>query len=130
MKLRLFLAFALLAFSTANLLALTPVKEARNHLEHALGLLNKKEEGAGTKRKTSIPFILSVLSNTEVRLKEIRGNKGTNINAALQFVAEAKTELEAAKEGRESELLQKAEAALQEALKRVRKIAEIKQANK
>ncbi|WP_395743647.1 hypothetical protein [Prosthecobacter sp.] len=115
---------ALLCFS-GSLLALTPVQEARNHLEHAIGLLNKKEEGAGKKRKTSIPNIISVLSNTETRLNEVKKNKGTNVNAALEFVATAKTELEAAKSGSESEHLAKAEAALQEALKRVRKMAQI-----
>lgn len=125
MKTRFFMVLTVLACFTGNLLALTPVQEARNHLEHAIGLINKKEEGAGKKRKTSIPNLISVLSNTELRLNEVKNNKGTNVNAALQFVAEAKKELEAAKKGAEEEHLQKAEAALQEALKRVRQMMQI-----
>lgn len=120
----LFTLVALFCFS-GSLLALTPVQEARNHLEHAIALLNKKEEGAGRKRKTSIPNIISVLSNTETRLNEVKKNKGTNVNAALEFVAAAKAELEAAKSGDESEHLGKAETALQEALKRVVKMVQI-----
>lgn len=119
---------ALICFS-GSLLAITPVQEARNHLENAIGLINKKEEGAGKKRKTSIPNILSILSNTEERLNEVRKNKGTNINVALEFVATAKTELEAAKSGAESEHLEKAKTALQEALKRVLKMIQINQSN-
>ncbi|WP_395752300.1 hypothetical protein [Prosthecobacter sp.] len=128
MKTQLFIPLTVLLCFSAPLLADTPVQEARNHLEHAIGLLNKKEEGAGKKRKTSIPNILSVLSNTEARLNEVKKNKGTNVNAALEYVATAKTELEAAKAGAESEHLDKAEAALQEALKRVRKMAQINRA--
>lgn len=125
MKTRFFVSLMALFCFSAPLLADTAVQEARNHLEHAISLLNKREEGAGKKRKTSIPNIISVLSNTEVRLNEVKKNKGTNANVALEFVATAKTELEAAKSGAESEHLEKAEAALQEALKRVRKMAQI-----
>ncbi|WP_395737141.1 hypothetical protein [Prosthecobacter sp.] len=128
MKTRLLIPLTALLCFTTPLAADTPVQEARNHLEHAIGLLNKKEEGAGKKRRTSIPNILSILSNTETRLNEVKKNKGTNVNAALEYVATAKTELEAAKSGSESEHLDKAEAALQEALKRVRKMAQINRA--
>jgi hypothetical protein len=125
MKTQIFTTLTALVCFWGALLALTPVQEARNHLEHAIGLLNKKEEGAGKKRKTSIPNIISVLSNTEVRLNEVKKSKGTNVNVALEFVATAKVELEAAKSGAETEHLQKAEAALQEALKRVLKMVQI-----
>lgn len=109
----------------STLLALTPVQEARNHLERAIGLLNKKEQGAGKKRLISLPNIISILSNTESSLNEVKKNKGTNIHVALKFVATAKAELEAAKSGAESEHLEQAEAALQEALKRVLKMIQL-----
>jgi hypothetical protein len=125
MKTRILITLAVLICFSGSLWADTPVQEARNHLEHAIGLLNKKEEGAGKKRKTSIPNIISVLSNTEARLNEVKKNKGTNVNAALEFVATAKVELEAAKSGAESEHLQKAETAMQEALKSVLKMIQI-----
>ncbi|MDB6007522.1 MAG: hypothetical protein JWR15_4509 [Prosthecobacter sp.] len=129
MKTRILTTLTVLICFCGSLLADTPVQEARNHLEHAIGLLNKKEEGVGKERKTSIPFIISVLSNTEERLDEVKKNKGTNVNAALEFVATAKVELEAAKTAAESEHLQKAEAALQEALKRVLKMVQINKSN-
>ena len=129
MKTRILITLTALIYLSGTLLADTPVQEARNRLEHAIGLLNKKEEGAGKKRKVSIPNIISILSNTEVRLNEVKKNKGTNVNVALEFVATAKAELEAAKSGAESDHLEKAEAALQEALKRVRKMIQINKSN-
>jgi hypothetical protein len=122
MKLQLFVSFALLICLTGQVLADTPVQEAKNHLERALGLMNKKEEGTGKKRKTSIPNIISVLSNTEERLNEVKKNKGTNVNAALELIGTAKKELEAAKSGNEDQHLDKAEAATREALQRVIKM--------
>lgn len=125
MKTRTLTTWVALIGFTGSLLALTPVQEAKNHLEHAIGLLNKREEGAGRKRKTSIPNILSVIASTEERLTEVKKNKGTNVNVALEYLATARTELEAAKSGAEAEHMEKAEAALHEALQRVIKMIQI-----
>jgi len=125
MKTQLSVTLVVFICLSCPLVGNTPVQEARNLLEPALGLLNKKEEGAGKKRKTSIPNIISVLFNTEERLNEVKKNKGTNVNAALEFVASAKKELEAAKSEDTAEHLDKAEAAIKEALQRVRKMVQI-----
>jgi hypothetical protein len=122
MKSRLFIALALLASLVVPVHAKkpgphSPIEEARNSLEHAHSLLTKKEEGAGGK-KARIPNIINALDNAETRLAEAKNNKGTHTNDALKYIAQAKTELEAAKTGG-AEHLAAAETALDEAMKRV-----------
>ena len=128
MKTRLFITLAVLSCFAVTLSAKkpgphSPIEEAKDHLEHAHSLLTAKEEGAGgggkkKKRKASIPNIINALNNAEVSLTEAKNNKGTNTSVALKFIAEAKTELEAAI-GDEGDHLPKAEKAIDEALKRV-----------
>src|SRR4051794_19722846 len=127
MNRRLFIVIAVLASFAGALCAKkpgphSPIEEARDHLEHAHSMLTAKEEGAGGKKKrkkVSIPGIINVLSNAETSLAEAKNNKGTNTNVALKNIADAKTELEASKSGDEEAHLQKAEAAIDEALKHV-----------
>lgn len=100
----------------------SPIEEARDHLEKAHSLITMKEEGGGTGKKrgkANIPNIINVLTDAELRLSEAKNNKGSNTDVALKFIADAKSELEAAKAGSEAEHLQKAEKAIDEALKRV-----------
>ena len=120
MKSRLLITLAVLATFTGALAAKTPIQKARTHLENARSLLTQKEEGGGKrKRKATIPNVINALNDAEVSLQEARNNKGTTLNAALKFIAEAKAELEAAKAGAEAEHLNKAQKAIDEALKRV-----------
>ena len=97
-----------------------PVEQARFHLERAHDLLNKKEDGAVSKKgKTDIPNIINVLEKAETSLNETKNNKGSNTPVALKLIADAKAELEAAKGGQQDAHLSKADADIQDALKHV-----------
>ncbi|MBL9134063.1 MAG: hypothetical protein JNG86_22815 [Verrucomicrobiaceae bacterium] len=127
MNTRLFITLTVLAGFAGGLFALTPVQETKNHLEKALSLLTKKEEGTSGKKKSKklLPDLIVLLSKAEVSLNGVNSNKGTNTNMALKFMAEAKTELEAAKTADEAAHVAKAQTAIQEALKRVLQIIQI-----
>ena len=115
-------ALSLIGIDSASAGAKYPIQQARAHLEHAHSLLTAKEEGGGGKKgkkgKATIPDIINALNNAEVSLGEAKKSNGTNTNVALKFIADAKTELETAKGG-EGDHLEKAEKAVNEALKRV-----------
>lgn len=123
MKTPLLIALATLAsFGTVLAAAPYPIQKARAHLERAHNLLaNREANGGGNKGnedKAKFPNIVAALSDAELSLSEVKDNKGTNTNVALKYIAEAKSELDAAKDG-QGDHLQKAQTAIQEALKRV-----------
>ena len=124
----LLIALATVAsFTTSFAAAQTPIQEARQHLERAHTLLVKKEEGdVGKKAMPKYGNIVAALSAAEVSLNEVKKNKGSNTNVALKFTAEAKAEVDLAKDGG-SDHLDKAQTAIEQALKRVMQSIEINQ---
>ena len=122
MKKQFLIALAMIASFGSTLAAVpTPVQKARAHLEHALSLLANREaraDGKGNDAGARYPGVVTALSDAEVSLSEVKANKGTNTNVALKSIAEAKTELDVAKDGA-GDHVQKARAAIEEALKHV-----------
>ena len=121
MKKYLSIVLAVVASFTSGLAAKEPIQKARHDLERAHSMLTAQSEGGKGgigKNKATLPNIVAALSDAEVSLNGANNNKGTNLNVALKFIAEAKAELEAAKGGGD-EHLDKAQKAIEEALKRV-----------
>src|SRR4051812_30817402 len=87
--------------------ATAPIEEARAQLEKAHNLIVKKEEGASGKgkKKATIPNIVVALSSAETHLTEAKNNKGSNSPVALDLIASAKVELEAARDEKGEEHL-------------------------
>lgn len=124
LKKLLVVATAICVGFTCSLSAKTPIQKARRDLERAHSMLTAASEGGKGgigKNKATIPNIVTALDEAEVGIGLTKKSNGTSANAALKFIAEAKAELEAAK-GAQGDHYQKAQKAIEEALKRVMQI--------